>query len=77
MTLSNMNTRTDRQSSAARCLSTPPSSRYEMFRFEVEDTGRSLFVTREYGLGEHIRYFECWSVGPRGGAKLRGKRGPC
>lgn len=68
----------DRQTSVARGLSTPPAERYEMFRFEVEEiSGRDLYVVREYGTGPHIRYFECWSVGPRGGRKLRHRSGPC
>jgi hypothetical protein len=67
----------ERQSNAARWLGVPPSPRYEMFRFEVEEIrGHDLFVVREYGTGHHIRYHECWSVGPRGGQKLRVRSGP-
>jgi len=48
---------------------------YEVTQFTVEEQGNSLFVTRAYSPkhARSLRYFECYSIGPRGGVTLRGK----
>ena len=70
-----MTKNSERQRLQVQALEIAPDDHYEVVKFTAEEIGDSVYITRAYVPlhARNVRYFECWSVGPRGGAKLRSK----
>jgi hypothetical protein len=72
----------DWQIESALSLARAPRAGVVVTEFTCEEIGRGtrkdLYVTRRYSpiAAPSLYYFECYSIGPRGGRKLRASSGP-
>jgi hypothetical protein len=70
--MNNLPTWIDRQIESALSLYVAPYG-YQVTEYTVEEIGNSLYVTRRYSLpnAPSFYHYEGYSIGPRGGRKLR------